>query len=429
MKYGSQVLPLRLPSSLAAYVFSPRRVPHTASGESLVAEALESPIGMAPLKDLAAGKMRVALVVDDATRPTPIDLMLPPVLMELSRAGVASSQIEIVIALGTHRPMTSSEVRGRLGSAVSSGFGIVNADCRDGKWFRARGNTAHGVPVLLNRAVAEADLIIGLGMIAPHTDTGFSGGAKIILPGVCGLDTITEFHTRQVAGPPVRLGNQAAPLRLALEQFVAEQNALHFILNVILDLDENIFGVVAGHPVHAHRHGCRIAKDVYGIAVEKTYPVVVTNAYPTQTDLWQSTKALSSASAITSPGGHMILLAHCPEGLGTHIHYAEYIGQPADRLKKLLEDGDSPDPLACALALDMARIKAGLHISVVSSGLHPTDIHNLGFARFETLEEAIQNACDQSGASTLGILTHGGVCWPYLALQEQGPQVQDSAPS
>ena len=358
--------------------------------------------------------MQVAVVIDDATRPTPIHLMLPPILRELEQAGLAKKQIKIVIALGTHRPMNSIEVRARLGAAIASTYTVVNVDCEEKKQFHFKGETTGGVPAWVNRTVAEAELVIGLGLIVPHTDTGFSGGAKIVLPGVCALETIKAFHALQVGGPPVRLGNEMAPLRLEMERFVAEKTLLDFILNVILDGDEKIYAAVAGHYVGAHRQGCRIAKAVYGIPVKKKYPIVIANAYPAQNDLWQSTKALSSAVPITSPGGHLILLAHCREGLGTHPHYAEYIRQSPETLMKLLAEGDPADPVACALAVDIARIKEGLNISVVSSGLSAADAKTMAFTYFKTLENAVQTACKQSGASSVGIITHGGVCWPYM---------------
>lgn len=416
LRYGGKTLSLQLPRSVKADVLSPKgMMSASASGESLILEALNHPIGLSPLRHLAASEMQVAVVVDDVTRPTPIHLMLPPVLRELEQAGLPKKQIKIVIALGTHRPMKSFEVRARLGSSIASAYTVVNADCEEKDQFHFKGNSTDGVPVWVSRAVADADLVIGLGMIVPHTDTGFSGGAKIVIPGVCAQETIQGFHTLQTGGPPVRLGNESAPLRLALERFAAEKTPLDFILNVILDVDEKICGVVAGHYVHAHRRGCRIAKAVYGIPVEKTYPIVITNAYPTQSDLWQSTKALSSAAPITSPGGHLILLAHCQEGLGTHPYYAKYIRESPETLKRLLADGDPTDPVACALAVDIARIKEGLNIGVVSSGLSEADVNMMGFTFFRTLEDAIQEACERSGASSVGIITHGGVCWPYMA--------------
>jgi nickel-dependent lactate racemase len=415
MRYGGQVLPFRLPASLKVDVLSPKNLTNAAApGEPIIVNALNNPIDSPPLKDLVTRGMQVAVLIDDVTRPTPIHLMLPPVLRELEQAGLAKKQIKIVIALGTHRPMNIMEVRARVGSAIASSYTIVNTDCQEKKQFHFKGDTTGGVPAWVNRTVAEAELVIGLGMIVPHTDTGFSGGAKIVLPGVCALETIKAFHALQVDGPPVRLGNEMTPLRLELERFVAEKTLLDFILNVILDGDENIYAAVAGHYVHAHRQGCRIAKTVYGIPVKTTYPIVVTNAYPTQNDLWQSTKALCSAAPITSPGGHLILLTHCREGLGTHTYYAEYIRQSPETLVKLLAGGDPADPVACALAVDISRIKAGLNISVVSSGLSAADVKTMGFAYFKTLENAIQNACEQSGESSVGIITHGGVAWPYV---------------
>jgi len=267
LRYGDGVLPLRLPDSFRVDVLSPKTIDQSKGDEAVIESAMNQPIAAPLLHNLVRPGMNVAVIVDDLTRPTPIARMLPVVLRQLAHAGLSRKRIKIVVALGTHRPLTTEELQKRLGGTIASDYVLVNVDCQDRSQFFFMGNTSGGVPARINRTVSEAELRIGLGMIVPHTDTGFSGGAKIILPGVCAHDTIIAFHMRQVDGPPVRIGNETAPLRLELERFVAEKIPLDFILNVVLDVDEKIYAAVAGHYVDAHRKGCRAAEEVYGIRI------------------------------------------------------------------------------------------------------------------------------------------------------------------
>jgi nickel-dependent lactate racemase len=256
-------------------------------------------------------------------------------------------------------------------------------------------------------------------MISPHTDTGFSGGAKIVLPGVCAKETINAFHTRQIQGPPVRLGDENTALRLELESFVREKVGLDFIFNVVLDADDKVFGAVAGHYVKAHRKGCQMAGKALGIGVDKPFDLVISNAWPNQIDLWQSTKAISSAASIVKPGGNLILLAHAKEGVSNHPLYPVYIGQSPEQLRVTMDRGDSPDPVACALALDISRIKKNVNIHLVSEGLTRKDAGAMGFGWHETLEKAFEDLLDKTRKTRVGIVTHGGICQPFIQYGEK----------
>jgi nickel-dependent lactate racemase len=151
------------------------------------------------------------------------------------------------------------------------------------------GTSSRGIPAWIHRDVARADIRIGIGMIMPHLDAGYGGGAKIVLPGVCSQTTVEAFHCQMAAIATNQLGIENAALRLDLERFVNECVGLDFILNVILDRRGNLYRCVAGDAVAAHRAGIRFARRVYGVPVKERYPLVIANAYPHQVDLWQCT--------------------------------------------------------------------------------------------------------------------------------------------
>lgn len=383
--------------------------------EHLIACALENPINSPPLRDLAAGRKQIAVIIDDMTRDTPTHLILPSVLEELVRGGAAHGDIGIVIALGTHRPMTGSEIEEKVGPEIARRYRIVNTPCHDPDGFVFMGDGG-GIPAWVNRAVANADLRVAVGSITPHMDAGFSGGAKIILPGVCSARTVDAFHARQAELSGSQLGVEDAPLRLQLEAFVGERVKLDFIVNVVMDGRGGIHRCVAGHFREAHRRGVESAREAYGVRVSKRYPLVVASAYPAQTDLWQSTKAIASGELMTADGGALILLAHCAEGEGPHPAFAEYIGSDPDRLIGMLRAGEARDPVACALAVPISRIRQRIRIGVVSRGLSRDACSTMGFAYYDTIGAALENELsalpDQTGA--VGVLTHGGVSLPVL---------------
>jgi nickel-dependent lactate racemase len=341
--------------------------------------------------------------------------MLPPLLDCLRKSGAESEDISIVIALGTHRSMTASEIKTKIGREILNTYQIVNVPCEDDRQMIPMGMSSHGIPAWVNRKVAEAETRIGVGMITPHMDTGFSGGAKIILPGVCSCRTVDAFHSRQAKIAGNQLGVVEAPMRIELEEFVSERVGLDFILNAILNRDGSLYRCVAGHFIQAHRVGVGFAKEVYGVPIQTRYPLVISNAFPAQIDLWQSTKGIASGELMTMDGGTLILVTHCREGNRTHPLFKEYLGKNYDQLIHKLEGGLAEDPVACALAVSIVKMKERIRIALVSSGLGLYDANQMGFGYYDSVEAALDDLLnDQAKQPFLGVLTHGGVTLPIL---------------
>ncbi|MBC7256417.1 MAG: nickel-dependent lactate racemase, partial [Chloroflexi bacterium] len=198
--YGDETVAFSIEAQRLLGVFTPHEVP-TLAEEALDAElqrVLDAPIGAKPLREAAKGARRVVIVADDATRPTPTHRILPLLLDALNAAGVPDEAITVLIALGTHRAMTEDEIARKFGPAVTQRVAVVNHDAFDPSQLMDLGITPHGVAVQVNRRVMEADFVLGVGSIVPHHIPGFSGGAKIIQPGVCGERTTGEVHLLSV---------------------------------------------------------------------------------------------------------------------------------------------------------------------------------------------------------------------------------------
>lgn len=414
LQCGQRVFSVEIQDGFLGEIVAPPRVGAVANPAGAVLASLANPIGSVRLARMVQQKQKVAVIVDDITRETPTRIMLPAVLEELAVAGVENKDIAIVIALGTHRPMTPDEIERKIGSATAAEYRIVNVSAGEVGEMIYMGTSSLGIPAFVNRVVAEADIRIGIGMIAPHLDAGYGGGGKIILPGVCGEQTVAAFHAQMAGIHTNQLGLEEAVLRLDLEKFVGECVKLDFIVNVILDSNGALYRCVAGDFVSAHRIGVRFAREVHGVTVKRRYPLVVVNAHPLWIDLWQTTKALAAGELMTEAGGMLILVADCPEGYGAHPHFAEYIGMDLDRLLRHLSEEAIEDRAAAAEAVAVCRMKQQIEIGLVSSGFSASEVQRMGFSYHSTVEAAIQYGLKRTAEKKIGLITHGGTTIPLL---------------
>ena len=330
---GHQTCSFDVPSANLADVLEPNPVTIPPDGDTVIAHAIAHPIGCAPLPQLVHGSRQVIIIVDDLTRPTPAHRAVPIVLDLLNSAGIADHQIKVVVALGTHRPMTEPEIIARVGAAVVRRVAVVNSNFSGRENLKDCGVAADGTRLWVDRQVMDGDFRIGVGTILPHPTAGWGGGAKIIYPGVGGEETVSHFHLQQTLLTRNVFGDITSPIRANMEKWVGELG-LHFIVNVICTPGGQIYKAVAGHFIEAHRQGVEAAKEVCAVRVRRRADIVIAGSYPADLDFWQASKALTSADHLVRDGGTVILVTPCPEGIGPHDELADYVGD------------DDPDALA-----------------------------------------------------------------------------------
>jgi nickel-dependent lactate racemase len=386
---------ISLPDEWIGEVVEPRSPIVADHANTLIKEALDHPIGCAPLAGLVRPDQSISIIVDDHTRKTPIHHMLPPVLAELQAAGVPEEKIRIVVALGTHRPMTEAEILDRLGAEIRREYTVINVSSGSENEMVYLGESYSGIPAYVNRAVAEAEVRIGLGMITPHLDAGFSGGMKIILPGVCGTPTVDAFHAQSAFLTGNQLGQVDAPLRCALEQFVSQHAPLTFIVNAILTPDEQLYACVAGHPLQAHRQGVKHAQAVYSVPVKRRYPIVVANCYPYDLDLWQSIKGIWAGDLFTADGGTLIVVTAAPEGNSTYSLVPVYVGRDPDEVKREIETGAAEDAKQAATGVMLRTLMRRIRLVLVSDGLTAEDARRMGIDFYPNVEKALAVEIDR----------------------------------
>lgn len=281
--------------------------------------ALQEPINSPRLAEMVGAGMKIAVVIDDGSRPTPVAKLLPEVLEELCRGGAELNQITLVPALGVHRAMTTVEVGQRVGAEWLKKMSWESHDCDDPERMRFLGTTSRGTPVWINRVVADADLIVLIGCIEPHIIASFGGGYKNLIPGVAGRETIAHNHGLNCTPSTFNMVGQQIernPMRQDLEEGAQMLKQPVFILNAVLNSSLQVVDVVCGHPIAAHRRGAAVSAAMYGAIIPAKADVVITASHPMDQDLRQGVKALANTVRAVKPGGVVITLVRADEGVG-----------------------------------------------------------------------------------------------------------------
>jgi nickel-dependent lactate racemase len=269
---------------------------------------------------LAQGKRTAAISVCDITRPAPNSRTLPPLLSRLHAAGIPVEGITILIATGLHRPATAEEIQTIVGPEIAATYRVVNHDAHDFAQHRPLGSTGRGTPVYVDERFLAADLHITLGFIEQHLMLGFSGGRKLIVPGLAAQQTIQVIHSPRFMREPLATEGSIAGNPLHAELLEAARMARHdFILDVTLTQERRISGVFAGDPVKAHAAGVDFLERTSLERLPQPADAVITSGagYPLDLTFYQSTKGISAAEHIVRPGGRILLLGACGEGVGS----------------------------------------------------------------------------------------------------------------
>lgn len=321
LPFGEGTLPISATGDLIRH----RDVAPVADEREAVRHALEYPIGTAPLRQIVQPGESVVLIVNDITRLTRSDLMLPPIVETLNAAGIPDRDILVVFALGIHRPQTEDERRRILGEDLFRRLRNVDHDAQDDSNLVHAGDTRFGNRVEINRQVWEADRVILTGEIIYHLIAGYSGGRKSVVPGVAGART-TTFNHNMIFDPRCRSG--------VLDGNPAHEDLLEacrlvdpdFLVNVVLSPEGRLVKVVAGHYEAAHRAGCQAVDAMLRADLDEPYDLIAASAggFPLDIDLRQAHKGLENAVQALKQGGSILFYAECRGGAG-HASFEEYV--------------------------------------------------------------------------------------------------------
>lgn len=407
LPYGDQVVPLDVPARNLRSVLSPHNVPGVSSLDAEIHRALEEPIGAPMLRDVARGARNAVVIADDLTRLTPVDKIIPHVIDELNAAGMEDEQISVLIALGTHRPMTEQEIFTRFGEQVTRRVRVVNSPWQDPAEMQDLGTTEHGTPVSIARMALDADVLIGLGSIVPHHIPGFSAGAKIVQPGISGAHTTGATHFLSTRTRRSYLGLVENMIRNEMEA-IADRVGLTAVLNTVLNQDGEVVRAVYGDHRQAFRSGVDVSRQVYGVPFDGPADIVVASSYPCDIEFWQAHKSLYPADIAVNDGGTIIVLTPCPEGVSvTHQDMLEITALDAPDIESMIDRGEMTDVVSGGLALAWARIRERADVSLVSGGIPADDARALAFTPYQSVDDALAAALRKHGdGATINVLTH-----------------------
>ncbi len=414
LEYGRTGLRVELPDLNVVKCLDYRPVEPLPDAVAAVRDALDRPIGTPSLAALALGKRSACIAICDITRPVPNQILLEPLLATLENSRIPRDEILILIATGLHRPSTRDEIVEMVGPAIAEKYRIADHDGRDLAGHTFLGTSPRGVPAWIDSRYVNADLKITTGLIEPHFMAGYSGGRKLVCPGLAALDTIKVWHGPAfLEHPNARAGClQGNPVHEE-NTLIAQMAGCDFIVNVVINDRRELLSVVAGDMLAAFHEGAAFARRVMTDTVPEPVDVVVTSSagYPLDTTFYQSIKGMVAALPILKPCGTIIIAAELSEGIGSREFQSLYEEHASlDLFMERILDGSY-------FSLDQWQleefVRAYRHgrIRFVSQGLPPDVLRRLYVDPAASVEQAIAEAIQQHGpGTTIAVIPKG----PYV---------------
>jgi len=415
LPYGKDFLEFDIPEKNHLYTASPVVPGVPEDADKIANAAFDAPIGTKKLEEMVRPDMKIVVLIDDVTRPTPKRFMLRHILSRLEKAGVPDENITLMMALGTHRVMSDAEIEEHIGTDIPARYRFMNIDYKEPGRFINLGKTASGIPIEVDRTVYEADFKVAMGNIVPHIAAGWGGGAKMIQPGVCSEATTEITHLIACTKQKVLdvCGNPDNLCRLEMEE-IAGKVGLDFIANTVMDEHKRIHGIFCGHFVQAHRAGVELAKKIMCPQIPARADIVVASANPAQIDFWQGCKPYIFAQYGLKVGGTMIFAMRAEEGLcGNAFHHEQILRQYCtmsyEDILKEVDAGRVTDIVGINVPLFIASLAGRIRTILVSEGLDAEKAAVLGFDYAPSMEEALKMAFAQQGQdATVGVIPYAG---------------------
>lgn len=387
VQYGTDTLRAQLPRKAHVRVLEKRKAEHPQDKDEMIAQALTQPIGSRRLKDMVDQEGRVVIVTSDITRPFPTAKVLPHVVRELQQGGVPLSNITVVFALGNHRGHTKTEMRTLAGALYDSEIRFVDTDPNNCMYL---GTTLLGTPVELFRPAAEADVLILMGNIEYHYFAGYSGGAKALMPGTASRAAIAKNHS-MISLPGAQAGKLVAnPVREDIDE-VGQFIKIDFLVNAVLNEQNEIAAIVCGDYIKAHRVGCRKLDYYSRVEVkEEADIVIIGGGYPKDINLYQAQKWLENGRTVAADKGILIWCARAEEGFGNQIFRQWMLTKdPEEMIRHNFVLGGHKAAAVGKILLN--------HPVYLVSHLKDEEVRKMGMVPFKGLQAAVDAAVNAKG--------------------------------
>ncbi|RJR38329.1 MAG: nickel-dependent lactate racemase [Desulfobacteraceae bacterium] len=361
---GNRMIELKVPGDVEVTLVSNRDVPVIQDVKEAIRDAILHPVASKRLSSLVRPGQKAAVIVTDVTRKLPEEIILPLLIEELRKGGIGDEDITFIVATGTHRPNTTEEMAAKFGPDLVRRFRFINHNAWEPQGLKNMGTSRRGIPLIVNREAAEADVRISTGVIETHLFAGYSGGVKSLAVGVAGEATIAATHNYEM----IRNGRLGIIENNPFREFLTEAASavgLDFIVNCVQTGKKELVQVVAGHPVAAFEEGVSTARSMVEVELEHPGDILVTGvSSPKNRDLYQATRAANTSvfgprPAVTK-GGVLLIPATCEDGFGKP-GYVDWMSRcnSAEEIIRSACDGFAPgDQKALILGwiLNQARI-------------------------------------------------------------------------
>jgi nickel-dependent lactate racemase len=378
---------------------------------------LTHPNGTPPLAELARGRKDACVVICDITRPVPNQMILPRILATLEEAGMARDKILILIATGLHRPNEGDELAELVGAEIAANYRIENHHGQKLEEHTHLGTSPRGVPVWIDSRYVNADLKITTGLIEPHLMAGYSGGRKLICPGLAALETVKVWHGPDfIEHPNADCGILAGNPVHEENTWIGRLTGCDFIVNVVIDAERRPLKFVAGDMEAAFLEGVEFVKDVVVDRVREPVDIVVTSSagYPLDTTFYQAVKGLTGALPIVKQGGTIILAAGLTEGIGSPEF--ERLFSENESLEVFVEKilGKDYFVLDQWQLEELAKVRRKAKVKVVSDGLPGETLDKLFVESAPSVEQAVADSLAEYGPDAkIAVIPKG----PYVLAQ------------
>ena len=417
IRYGKGELHIRLPKGCEPTIIRKPDMPVLDDPLVAIRDSLLKPVDAPSIEKISKGVQRACIVICDITRPVPNGIILKGLIEQLRDHGVSLDRITILIATGLHRPNLGNEMREVVGDDwVFNNVRIENHFARDRQWMVDLGCTpTDGIPVILNRHLVDADLRIAVGLVEPHFMAGYSGGRKVIAPGVAGEETIRTFHNHRFMADPLACNGNLANNPLHRGQLeILKLLGKTYAINTVIDEARRMSFVNFGDCEKSHLASVAFVKQYAEVPIERQFQTLVTSAagYPLDKTYYQTVKGMVAPIQILADGGQMIVASACEEGLGSD----EY-RQSQSRLMSLGRQGFldriRPMPLADVDGWQthmLLRTLAVGNVSLFSEGIKGNERELTGVQMIESIEDAIAESISRTGDRAVAIVPEG----PYV---------------
>ncbi|GIW81757.1 MAG: hypothetical protein KatS3mg105_3564 [Gemmatales bacterium] len=419
LDYGRTGLEVELPDERVVGPLSIRDVPPLADPHAAVREALANPIGTPPLAELARGRKNACILFCDITRPVPNKIILPPILQILEEQGIARQDILLLNATGLHRPNEGAELEEMLGAEIVANYRIENHHGKILEEHDYLGETPNGVPVYLDSRYVRADLKITTGLIEPHLMAGYSGGRKVICPGIAALETVKVWHgPRFLEHPRADCGILEGNPVHEENTRIAQMAGCDFIVNVCIDGQRRMTWVGAGDMIEAWQAGVRFVENVVKVPVPEPMDIVVTSCagYPLDTTWYQAVKGLTGALPIVKQGGTIILAASLSEGLGSP-EFQKLIAENQNlKLFKERIMGKDYFVMDQWQLEELAKVVERCKVKVVSDGIDADTLKTCFVEPAPSVEKALADSLAEYGPNArVAVIPKGPYVLPYVS--------------